>query len=71
MLTYVSHVFVFCILACLFNVCMSLVCFFLQILCDCVFMSVMCDCLCLDVNARSSGPFGVNAHFEWLVCVWM
>ena len=25
-------------------------------------------CLCLDVNARSSGPFGVNAH-SWVACL--
>ena len=55
-------VFVFCILVYVFNICMSLMCFFLQILCDCVFMLAMCNCLCLDVNAWSGGPFGVNVH---------
>ena len=30
------YVFVFCILACIFNVCISLVSLFLRILCDCV-----------------------------------
>ena len=62
-LTYVSHVFVFCILAHFFNVCMSLVCLFLQTLCDCVFVWVICDWLCLDINAHSSGPFSIYAHF--------